>query len=270
MEIFEWRGMDESRDLFENAIARTTISADYRYPIHKHIRFHEIVIVLEGELKHKINDCWIKQKTSDLLYIPSGSSHELRADQVDFLNLLIPLEWLENVGVHLPDENYRLLTLTEDEAKVLLVLFESYTVTTDSNLARIRYFSLALRIAEIIISSHNITKFSGPRPCWLDGAVAALASGDWNPVSVAELADLCHVSPAHLSRCWKIATGDRPVIYLRNLRLDRAARILTAMNITVADVAERCGFDSIGRFHALFKARYGVTPAAYRRARRTI
>ncbi len=56
-----------------------------------------------------------------------------------------------------------------------------------------------------------------------------------------------------------------PSVYLRQLRLKRAAQLLRTTNLTVAAIAEQCGFGSIETFHRVFKAAYGLTPGRLRK-----
>lgn len=48
-------------------------------------------------------------------------------------------------------------------------------------------------------------------------------------------------------------------------RIDRAKRLLSSTNLTVREIAERCGYDSEFNFMRQFKAKTGQTPSEYRR-----
>ena len=95
-----------------------------------------------------------------------------------------------------------------------------------------------------------------------------LSSGEWNPESVTHLAELCHVSPEHLSRVWKLHTGQTPVQYLLDLNLEKAASHLKLSNITVLEVSQIAGYDSPGYFSRKFKERFLLSPAQYRKQMR--
>jgi AraC-like DNA-binding protein len=83
---------------------------------------------------------------------------------------------------------------------------------------------------------------------------------DLSPASVA--ADVC-VSTKHLARLFS-AQGVSLMRYVLSVRLDRAARLLTATpwrRNLVQQVAQQCGFSSASHFSHAFKQRYGVAPA---------
>ena len=48
--------------------------------------------------------------------------------------------------------------------------------------------------------------------------------------------------------------------YLRELRLRKAALLLSEERISVTEAAGRCGFDDPAYFARLFKRTYGITP----------
>src|SRR5215210_1433701 len=48
--------------------------------------------------------------------------------------------------------------------------------------------------------------------------------------------------------------------FLKEKRLEKAARLLKAGNVRVSQVARRCGFDSENYFRQQFRLRYGMSP----------
>ncbi|HYR29818.1 MAG TPA: helix-turn-helix transcriptional regulator [Thermoanaerobaculia bacterium] len=52
--------------------------------------------------------------------------------------------------------------------------------------------------------------------------------------------------------------------FLKEKRLEKAARLLKAGNIRVSQVARRCGFDSENYFRQQFRIRYGMSPRQFR------
>jgi AraC-like DNA-binding protein len=52
--------------------------------------------------------------------------------------------------------------------------------------------------------------------------------------------------------------------FLKEKRLEKAARLLKGGNIRVSQVARRCGFDSENYFRQQFRLRYGMSPRQFR------
>jgi len=85
------------------------------------------------------------------------------------------------------------------------------------------------------------------------------------PLRLKQLAQALGDSESHLRAKFRLRTGGSLGRHLRQLRLQKACRLLhtTALNIT--EIADRCGFDSVYSFSKTFKTGCGVSPRAYRR-----
>ena len=83
---------------------------------------------------------------------------------------------------------------------------------------------------------------------------------------VAEMERHFNCSRSTLTRRVKKVTGQTPVDYLRNCRLDAAATLLRESEILVKEVGYAVGFSSPEYFTRSFKARFGQTPQAWRNA----
>jgi transcriptional regulator GlxA family with amidase domain len=70
------------------------------------------------------------------------------------------------------------------------------------------------------------------------------------------------------ARNFKRRFGSTPAHYRLNWRLHRAARLLWSRAAArVADIAGECGFHHMSFFHGLFRSRFGMAPAEWRRDR---
>lgn len=87
-------------------------------------------------------------------------------------------------------------------------------------------------------------------------------------LTTARLAARLGVSQRHLRRLFRDEFGVRPIEYVQTCRLLAAKRLLTDTQLPVAEIADRAGFASARRLHALFTQRYGLSPSALRPSRR--
>jgi AraC-like DNA-binding protein len=80
------------------------------------------------------------------------------------------------------------------------------------------------------------------------------------------LADHVGLTPAHLQRRFVAAVGASPLQYARAWQLDRiAAELRRGSTLALVDIAAEYGFNDQKHFRDLFKRRFGVGPAAYRK-----
>jgi AraC-like DNA-binding protein len=84
------------------------------------------------------------------------------------------------------------------------------------------------------------------------------------PLDVAELARVAHLSPAHFSREFRKTFGETPHQYLLTRRMERAAELLRNTDRSVADICLTVGMRSVGSFTSTFGRTYGMSPTAYR------
>ncbi|MEX0652997.1 MAG: DNA-binding transcriptional regulator [Phycisphaeraceae bacterium] len=86
-----------------------------------------------------------------------------------------------------------------------------------------------------------------------------------NGVNVADLTEQTSLSRSSLERRFREYLNCTPREYLLRRRIDRVKELLQDPNLTVADVASRCGFKNASHMIALFRAQTGQTPAEHRR-----
>ena len=55
--------------------------------------------------------------------------------------------------------------------------------------------------------------------------------------------------------------------YTQKIRLDHAAALLTGTGLSVREIAARAGWNNSSHFYHLFEARFGMSPAEYRKMR---
>ncbi len=85
------------------------------------------------------------------------------------------------------------------------------------------------------------------------------------PLDVAALARIAHVSKAHFSRTFRATFGETPHRYLQRRRVERATFLLRETDRSVTDICLDVGFNSLGTFSRTFRAIVGEAPSAYRR-----
>jgi LacI family transcriptional regulator len=84
-------------------------------------------------------------------------------------------------------------------------------------------------------------------------------------VGVDEIAERAGVSRSVLQRRFRAALGRTIHDQIIACRIKRAAELLTATDLPLATIAERCGFHHQEYMGAVFKARLGLSPARLRK-----
>jgi len=83
-------------------------------------------------------------------------------------------------------------------------------------------------------------------------------------LTIDQLAMESGISQFHFIRLFKKQFGITPYQYLINLRLNAAAANLKNTDLSIKEVAAKCGFVNTGRFSVIFQKHFGLTPTKYR------
>ncbi|MEZ0538115.1 helix-turn-helix domain-containing protein [Fibrella arboris] len=82
--------------------------------------------------------------------------------------------------------------------------------------------------------------------------------------SVAEYAELLNISPNHLNKCVKKATGQSARDLLDDILLLEVKVLLARTDLSISEIAYRFGIEVPGNFARFFRAKTGKTPSEYR------
>ena len=84
------------------------------------------------------------------------------------------------------------------------------------------------------------------------------------PWTVREMAERVNLSPSHLNRIFKTETGLPPLLFLREMRLEKAAQLLKNSFLTVKEIRISTGLRDKSLFIKDFKKKFDKPPTAYR------
>lgn len=87
------------------------------------------------------------------------------------------------------------------------------------------------------------------------------------PLRVPEMARLCHMSESLFLRRFRECTGQTPVAYVLERRVQLAAQLLHFSDDDIAAIAATAGFGNRQYFSRQFQRHTGLSPARYRRVR---
>lgn len=88
------------------------------------------------------------------------------------------------------------------------------------------------------------------------------------PLSISEMAQMCHMSESSYAHRFKAHTGDSPAHYHERLRLQYAQRLLLTSHGSIQEIAFEVGFSNPYHFSTRFSKQFRQSPRAYRQAPR--
>ena len=84
-------------------------------------------------------------------------------------------------------------------------------------------------------------------------------------ISVSELAETANITVYYFCRIFKQITGKTMTDYLNEFRLEKSTDCLKKGDLTVTEIALKCGFDSVNYYSRLFQKYYHVSPTRFRK-----
>jgi len=95
----------------------------------------------------------------------------------------------------------------------------------------------------------------------MEKAISIMTNNIDLPMTISEIANTLGMTESNFSHAFKKYVGKTPHKYFRNMKLERALKILKTQNVT--ETAFDLGFENPSYFIRAFKSTYGVTPKQY-------
>ena len=83
--------------------------------------------------------------------------------------------------------------------------------------------------------------------------------------SITEIANQLGVGASSLKNWFRSIFGKNISVYMRDLRIQEAKRLLSDSSLSIADISAKVGFENQAKFTAMFHKYCGYTPTAYRK-----
>jgi AraC family transcriptional regulator len=86
------------------------------------------------------------------------------------------------------------------------------------------------------------------------------------PLTLEIIAEEACLSRFHFLRLFKEVFNETPYQYISTMRIRKAVSLLTSSNLSVTEICNEVGFESLSSFSWLFKQRLGLSPESFRSA----
>ena len=87
---------------------------------------------------------------------------------------------------------------------------------------------------------------------------------NFKTVSLKELSNLFNYSERQLQRIIQSATGHTFIENIQNQKMKLASELLIHSTLSVSEISERIGFQSLNNFRKIFFKYFNMTPSEYR------
>ena len=234
---------------------------------HEHI---ELLYFLDGGCEMLVGGEKFSAEAGDLAVVNSSEVHSFVAKgSVRYLCVLIYPAFFSDVDVrgvrirsHIQKDDFigRLFSDMWQEARRADagadMMLKSHTYSLMAYL--VRNFSVPrLTDAEYLKEARQLKRLSS--------VMDIINTSYSDHLSTRELAAATYMTESHFCRFFKSMTGVSVVRYINDLRVERAAVLLSGTQDPVSQIAAAVGFEDVNYFARIFRALRGQSPTEYRK-----
>ncbi len=256
-------------------------------PMHWHDHL-EIAHVIQGQGDFRFGRHALAAQPGDVFFIDNSQPHVAVTSPGGQLRLLLVLfrpELIAGPGCRELDLGYlapfradgsaataRLPAGTDLAAEVALVLHELKAICWRHDASERQLADATLRRALALVNrdrqpgrQSGRARTSGERREQIRPVLAYVDRHRGENVSLAEVADVVHVSPSRVRHVFKDVTGVGFKEYVTQVRVAEAKRLLLSTDLTVAETARAVDYTNLHQFYRVFRRSCSMSPADYRR-----
>ena len=237
----------------------------------------EIMCVLEGRIKMLIGTVYRECEKGDIIFIPPSMVHEVFSltEDAAIQGMVFELSLVEVAALQLDFSElfrrsqglqYVITSKAEGYAELcgyiknILDVYGSFSAGS-----RIQIASNLLLIMARLIRLFSLEESAHDKNYKKLRAVLSYVEKNYTEkIQISELSEIIHVCDDRLIRLFKEVTGETPIEYIMNLRIEAAIKLLSTTDLSVADVAEKVGFRSDTYMTRVFRQKLNTTPGKYR------
>ena len=243
--------------------------------------YYEFYYLLSGTRRIFINDTIYSVKKGDLIVIPKGELHRttyIGGDTHERIVMVFSDAFIEplinNLGMEVFKKCFdkRQISIPPNRREYIEELFgkiirehNGIDIYSDSMLT-VYVYELIL----FVLRCHENAEAAYPADDIGDDVISEAAkfiSGNFTQdFSLAQLSAKYNMSPSYFSRKFKLCTGFGYKEYLVTVRIIEACRLLLNTDLSITQIAEKCGFEDSNYFGDCFKKIKGMSPREYRKA----
>lgn len=233
-----------------------------RQPKHTH-RFASFSFILCGNYAETVNSRTHSRRDSTVVFHPPEESHAVVFEnEVRILSVEVNFERLAQLQKHSVIFNDSTSRRSEEINLLGNKIYREFHQMDAFSMLAIEGL-----ILELLAEASRRMIDAGERriPRWLNQTKEFLNENFAESATIEQLARLADVHPVYLSRVFREKFGCTIGEYVRQRRVEFAARQIAASETPLCEIAHAAGFADQSHLNKTFKSVFKLTPAEYRR-----
>lgn len=259
---------------------RHTTSERCEFQPHSHSAF-TVTAILAGSLKATVGSAELDLSEGQIAFTNPNENHSASSDSIEFLSVSInPVlvnELVSETGLTRADADIAFQSNVAQDETIIRIARTLVAEIADRRAGHEAMVEAMVRQLTIHLLRNHLTvrksarielSRAGPVDRRLRRAIEFMHDNFSRELALEEIASIAYLSEYHFARLFKQITGITPHVYLANLRIERARRMIVETTLPIIEIAATVGYQSQSHFTKVFKSVTGVTPRAYRESSR--
>lgn len=251
-------------------IAARSVLHDWVVAVHRHARLHQVLLIERGGGEATLDGRVYPLRSMHLVNVPVGHVHGFSFEPgTEGWVLTIAAEILDEVL--LASEGLRSVlsrsAVVRGTPQIRTTMKQIFTEFAERNFGRAHVLR-ALSAAAVGLVARELSKDVRDRNAADSELVrrfeALIEQNHLNRWTVSDYAKALSISPTHLNRVTRAATGDTASHLILNRLIREARRNLVYTNLPVSKIAYALGFDDPAYFSRVYAAATGLSPREFR------
>lgn len=218
--------------------------------------FHSLSFRLSGVADFTDEKHRVSAKAGDILYMPAGAPYHLCRHENERV-----------IAIHFETESNQDMTFDVFSPTITDGFKQSFLSLTEIwNSKRTGYYCRAMAVFYDLLyqiqhhlSAKSTNHYSSIRP-----AIHHIHTHYCDTeLSIPSLARLCAISETYFRKMFEQSFDMTPLQYINSLRIDHAVDLLTTNEMSIEEIAQRCGFNDAKYFSTVFKKYKGISPRRF-------
>lgn len=261
---------------------RHTATEVCAFESHAHAAY-TVTALLAGTLHATVGDNSFELSAGQTTLTNVGENHSARGEHIEFVSIgigpALMNEMVTEIGLTRTTANINFRQASVTDVAITKMAREIAEEVAGVQLGRaamldaqVRQLAIHLLRCHLTVRQSDQIELSraGPVDRRLRRAIEFMHDNFGRELGLEEIASAAYLSEYHFARLFKQITGVTPHVYLANVRLERARKLLADTALPISQIASMVGYQSQSHFSKMFRSVTGITPRAYREGSREL